>query len=137
MINCPVLHVNGDCPEDVSRAIEIAFKYRNYFRKDIVIDLVVYRRWGHSELDELLLPNSRKCFVVLSSSQFLPIRIHRRVGNPPTSSHHRILHPFVVYNLILLHRNKHNSHRFVKARWRDMTGAIQNGDAMQSIYCQN
>ncbi|KAF8137705.1 thiamine diphosphate-binding protein [Boletus edulis] len=52
MVNCPVLHVNGDCPEDVSRAIEIAFKYRNHFRKDIVIDLMVYRRWGHNELDE-------------------------------------------------------------------------------------
>ncbi|KIJ14628.1 hypothetical protein PAXINDRAFT_12464 [Paxillus involutus ATCC 200175] len=52
MVNCPVLHVNGDYPEDVIRAVEIAFKYRNYFRKDIVIDLIVYRRWGHNELDE-------------------------------------------------------------------------------------
>ncbi|KAH7929958.1 2-oxoglutarate dehydrogenase, E1 component [Leucogyrophana mollusca] len=52
MINCPVLHVNGDYPEDVVRAVEIAFKYRHYFRKDIVIDLIVYRRWGHNELDE-------------------------------------------------------------------------------------
>ncbi|KIJ59952.1 hypothetical protein HYDPIDRAFT_117851 [Hydnomerulius pinastri MD-312] len=52
MINCPVLHVNGDYPEDVVRAVEIAFKYRNHFRKDIVIDLIVYRRWGHNELDE-------------------------------------------------------------------------------------
>ncbi|KAG1828499.1 thiamine diphosphate-binding protein [Suillus variegatus] len=52
MINCPVLHVNGDSPEDVVRAVDIAFKYRNHFRKDIVIDLIVYRRWGHNELDE-------------------------------------------------------------------------------------
>ncbi|KAI0918481.1 hypothetical protein AcV5_002463 [Taiwanofungus camphoratus] len=52
MINAPVLHVNGDYPEDVARAVEIAFKYRNYFRKDIIIDLLVYRRWGHNELDE-------------------------------------------------------------------------------------
>ncbi|KAG1718674.1 thiamine diphosphate-binding protein [Suillus paluster] len=52
MINCPVLHVNGDYPEDVVRAVDIAFKYRNHFRKDIVIDLIVYRRWGHNELDE-------------------------------------------------------------------------------------
>lgn len=52
MINAPVLHVNGDYPEDVTRAIEIAFKYRNFFRKDIIIDLIVYRRWGHNELDE-------------------------------------------------------------------------------------
>ncbi|THV00459.1 dehydrogenase E1 and transketolase domain-containing protein 1 [Dendrothele bispora CBS 962.96] len=51
MIGAPVLHVNGDHPEDVARAMEIAFKYRQYFRKDIIVDLLVYRRWGHNELD--------------------------------------------------------------------------------------
>ncbi|KAG2008244.1 dehydrogenase E1 and transketolase domain-containing protein 1 [Coprinopsis cinerea AmutBmut pab1-1] len=51
MINAPVLHVNGDYPEDVARAMEIAFRYRDYFRKDIIVDLLVYRRWGHNELD--------------------------------------------------------------------------------------
>jgi len=51
MINAPVLHVNGDHPEDVIRAMDIAFKYRHYFRKDIIVDLLVYRRWGHNELD--------------------------------------------------------------------------------------
>ena len=35
MINAPVLHVNGDFPEEVARAMEIAFKYRNFFRKVI------------------------------------------------------------------------------------------------------
>ena len=30
---------------DVQRAIDVAFKYRNYFRKDIIVDLIVYRRW--------------------------------------------------------------------------------------------
>jgi probable 2-oxoglutarate dehydrogenase E1 component DHKTD1 len=52
MINAPILHVNGDYPEDVVRAVEVAFKYREAFRKDIIIDLMVYRRWGHNELDE-------------------------------------------------------------------------------------
>ncbi|KAL5522783.1 hypothetical protein ACEPAG_8801 [Sanghuangporus baumii] len=52
MINAPVLHVNGDHPEDVARALDTAFQYRNAFRKDIIIDLLVYRRWGHNELDE-------------------------------------------------------------------------------------
>lgn len=52
MINAPVLHVNGDYPEDVARAIDIAFQYRHQFRKDVIIDLLVYRRWGHNELDE-------------------------------------------------------------------------------------
>ncbi|OBZ65529.1 hypothetical protein A0H81_14442 [Grifola frondosa] len=36
--------IGGDYPEDVARAVEFAFKYRNYFRKDIIIDLIVYRR---------------------------------------------------------------------------------------------
>jgi len=31
--------------KDVARAMDIAFKYRNYFRKDIIVDLLVYRRW--------------------------------------------------------------------------------------------
>jgi len=45
MINAPVLHVNGDYPEDVERAVDIAFQYRHHFRKDVIIDLLVYRRW--------------------------------------------------------------------------------------------
>ncbi|PVF93043.1 putative oxoglutarate dehydrogenase precursor [Serendipita vermifera] len=52
MINAPVLHVNGDLPEEVARAMKIAFQYRNFFRKDIIVDLITYRRWGHNELDE-------------------------------------------------------------------------------------
>ncbi|GMK58230.1 hypothetical protein CspeluHIS016_0502620 [Cutaneotrichosporon spelunceum] len=52
MIGCPILHVNGDYPEDVVRAVDIAFQYREMFRKDIIIDLICYRRWGHNELDE-------------------------------------------------------------------------------------
>ncbi|KAI8991755.1 oxoglutarate dehydrogenase, E1 component [Mycotypha africana] len=52
MINIPVVHVNGDYPEDVARAIDLVFEYRNKFRKDIILDLMCYRRWGHNELDE-------------------------------------------------------------------------------------
>src|SRR5699024_8216025 len=48
----PVLHVNSDNPEHVLRSIEIALKYRQTFNKDIVIDLVGYRRYGHNEMDE-------------------------------------------------------------------------------------
>ncbi|CAB4445777.1 unnamed protein product [Rhizophagus irregularis] len=52
MINAPVIHVNGDFPEDVTRAVNVAFEYRNKFGKDVIIDLITYRRWGHNELDE-------------------------------------------------------------------------------------
>ncbi|KAG1472116.1 hypothetical protein G6F56_001733 [Rhizopus delemar] len=52
MINVPVVHVNGDYPEDVAKALDVVFEYRNKFRKDIILDLMCYRRWGHNELDE-------------------------------------------------------------------------------------
>ncbi|KAL1921370.1 uncharacterized protein VTP21DRAFT_11086 [Calcarisporiella thermophila] len=52
MINAPVIHVNGDFPEDVISAISLAFEYRDKFRKDVILDLITYRRWGHNELDE-------------------------------------------------------------------------------------
>ncbi|KAF9336096.1 hypothetical protein BG006_009695 [Podila minutissima] len=52
MINAPVIHVNGDHPEEVVHAMRLAFEYRNKFRKDVILDLISYRRWGHNELDE-------------------------------------------------------------------------------------
>jgi len=52
MVEAPVLHVNGDDPEAVLRAVRIAFDYRMAFHRDIAIDLVCYRRLGHNEQDE-------------------------------------------------------------------------------------
>ncbi|WP_460774889.1 multifunctional oxoglutarate decarboxylase/oxoglutarate dehydrogenase thiamine pyrophosphate-binding subunit/dihydrolipoyllysine-residue succinyltransferase subunit [Microbacterium sp. GXF7504] len=51
-IQAPILHVNGDDPEAVVRAAELAFRYRQEFHRDIVIDLVCYRRRGHNEGDD-------------------------------------------------------------------------------------
>ena len=52
MLEAPILHVNGDDPEAVCMATEIALDYRMKFHKDVVIDLVCYRRLGHNEQDE-------------------------------------------------------------------------------------
>ncbi len=52
MIQAPILHVNGDDPEAVARVMRIALDFRMVYRKDVVVDLVCYRRHGHSEADE-------------------------------------------------------------------------------------
>lgn len=52
MIGCPVLHVNGDNPEEVVRACRLALEYRMKCRKDVIVDMLCYRRWGHNEIDD-------------------------------------------------------------------------------------
>ncbi len=52
MVQAPIFHVNGDDPEAVVRVARLAFEYRQEFNKDVVIDLVCYRRRGHNEADD-------------------------------------------------------------------------------------
>ena len=52
MVQAPILHVNGDDPEAVVHCAKIATEFRQKFNRDVVIDMVCYRRFGHNEGDE-------------------------------------------------------------------------------------
>ncbi|KAG6444980.1 hypothetical protein O3G_MSEX003656 [Manduca sexta] len=56
-ISVPVIHVNGDHPELVAKATNIAFEYQREFRKDVFVDYNCFRRWGHNEVDDPTFTN--------------------------------------------------------------------------------
>jgi 2-oxoglutarate dehydrogenase E1 component len=51
-IQAPIFHVNGDDPESVSLVSRLAYRYRKEFKKDVIIDMITYRRRGHNEADD-------------------------------------------------------------------------------------
>ncbi len=52
MVQAPIFHVNADDPEACVRVMRLAFEFKRRFRKDVVVDLVCYRRYGHNEADD-------------------------------------------------------------------------------------
>lgn len=52
MLQAPIFHVNGEYPQAVARAVQLAMEFRARFQRDVIIDMFCYRRWGHNEADE-------------------------------------------------------------------------------------
>uniref|UniRef100_A0A8C5BQT4 2-oxoadipate dehydrogenase complex component E1 n=1 Tax=Gadus morhua TaxID=8049 RepID=A0A8C5BQT4_GADMO len=71
MVDCAVIHVNGDCAEEVLRATRLAVEYQRHFRRDVILDLLCYRQWGHNELDEPSFTNP-SMYRIIRSRQSVP-----------------------------------------------------------------
>ena len=61
-----MIHVNGDAAEEVLRATRLAVEYQRRFRKDVIVDLICYRQWGHNELDEPFFTNPSMYKIIRS-----------------------------------------------------------------------
>ncbi len=77
MVEAPIFHVNGDDPEAVVHAAKVATEFRQKFRKDVVIDMICYRRFGHNEGDEPMFTNPAMYKVIKEKKTTLSIYSER------------------------------------------------------------
>lgn len=70
-IMAPVFHVNGDDPEALDCVTQLAFNYQQKFHKDVFIDLMCFRRWGHNELDDPTFTNPA-IYKIIHSRKSVP-----------------------------------------------------------------
>ncbi|MFD6651731.1 multifunctional oxoglutarate decarboxylase/oxoglutarate dehydrogenase thiamine pyrophosphate-binding subunit/dihydrolipoyllysine-residue succinyltransferase subunit [Micromonospora chalcea] len=80
MIQAPIFHVNGDDPEAVVRVARLAFEYRQAFNKDVVIDMVCYRRRGHNEGDDPSMSNPEMYKIIDSKRSVRKLYTEELIG---------------------------------------------------------
>ena len=80
MIEAPIFHVNGDDPEAVLMIGELAFDFRMRFHKDVVIDLVCFRRQGHNEQDEPMVTQPRMYQIINKHPGTLKLYIDKLIA---------------------------------------------------------
>jgi 2-oxoglutarate dehydrogenase E1 component len=81
MLDTPILHVNGDDPEAVVYAMELAVEYRQEFNRDIYIDMICYRKYGHNEADEPKFTQPGMYELISKHSSPREIYIQKLIGD--------------------------------------------------------
>lgn len=113
MVQAPIFHVNGDDPDAVILVTKLALEFRNTFHRDVVIDLVCYRRNGHNEADE---PTATQPLMYQKIKQHpTPRQIY---GNRLVDA--GVLTPDEVEQMVGDYRAKLDSGECVVPEWRDM-----------------
>ena len=79
MVEAPIFHVNGDDPEAVVHAAKVATEFRQKFHKDVVLDIICYRRFGHNEGDEPMFTNPDMYSAIKSHKTTLAVYTERLV----------------------------------------------------------
>jgi 2-oxoglutarate dehydrogenase E1 component len=80
MVQAPIFHVNGDDPEAVVHATRIAIEFRQKFKKDVVLDMICYRRFGHNETDEPSFTQPQMYRVIKDHPPTLQLYTSKLVG---------------------------------------------------------
>jgi 2-oxoglutarate dehydrogenase E1 component len=80
MVQAPIFHVNGDDPEAVVHAARIATEFRQLFHKDVVIDMICYRRFGHNESDEPAFTQPLMYRVIKDHASTLTLYSQKLIG---------------------------------------------------------
>ena len=81
MVQAPIFHVNGDDPEAVVHATRIAIEFRQKFKKDVVLDMICYRRFGHNESDEPSFTQPQMYRVIKDHASTLQLYTSKLVGD--------------------------------------------------------
>jgi 2-oxoglutarate dehydrogenase E1 component len=79
MVEAPIFHVNGDDPEAVVHAAKVATEFRQKFHKDVVLDIICYRRFGHNEGDEPMFTNPEMYSAIKGHKTTLAVYTERLV----------------------------------------------------------
>ncbi|XP_072745659.1 probable 2-oxoadipate dehydrogenase complex component E1 homolog isoform X2 [Anoplolepis gracilipes] len=132
-ISVPVIHVNGDNPEMVVRAVRIAFKYQRQFRKDVFVDLNCFRRWGHNELDDPVITNPLM-YKIIQNRPSIPDRYVEKLISAKILSQEIVKNTVESYSALLNKALKESmtdvsrqlTVTYLTGRWTDMQQAEAN-----------